>query len=177
MPIELIRPQRSMEHEFMATVEAFRAVGEHHFVDEPILVEQGFSAYVAWLERGERGELKSDGFVAWSAFWAVEQSAGELVGISSLRHELSPWMAEYGGHIGYRIRPACRRSGVGTQVLSMTLRRAAKRGIAHVLLICESENVASIGVIRNNGGVFEREVALEGRARRRYWVPASDAAI
>lgn len=177
MPLELIRPHRSMQHQFMAFVEEFRSAGEHHFVDEPVLVEQGFSAYVGWLERGERGELIADGLVAWSAFWAVEQSTGEVVGISSLRLELSPWMAEYGGHIGYRVRPTFRLKGFATELLSLTLGQAAKNGMARALLVCEPENVASIGVILNNGGVFEREVSFEGHARRRYWVPANDAAV
>ena len=159
----------------MQMVEEFRSVGEHRFIDEPPLVNEGFIPYLAWLERGERGELQDERLVPWSAFWAVGQRAGELVGVSSLRHKLSPWMAEYGGHIGYRVRPALRGKGLGTQILALTLQRAAARGISRALIVCEPENVGSIKVILKNGGIFEREVQLQGSVRRRYWVRTSDS--
>lgn len=31
--------------------------------------------------------------------------AGEIVGRTSIRHELNAWLASYGGHVGYGIRP------------------------------------------------------------------------
>jgi predicted acetyltransferase len=140
-------------------------------VQEEVLASEGFAAYLAWLQRGERGEL--EGFAPWSAFWAIEPQSSKLVGISSLRHSLGPWMAEFGGHIGYRVHPQYRRRGYGTEVLRQTLTEAAKRNINPALVLCAPEHLGSQGVLRNAGAVFERKTVDEGLVRLRYWVPTS----
>jgi predicted acetyltransferase len=170
MHLDLINPTLAREHEFMAMIEEFLAVGEHEYVYEEVLFGKGFAAYVEWLLQGERGELQ--GLVPWSAYWAVERSSGALVGMSSLRHDLSPWMARFGGHIGYRVRPSSRRLGAGTAILDLTVQRARARGIDPVLVVCTPENVGSQGVLRKNGAVFDKEVSTEGVRLNRYWIPA-----
>jgi predicted acetyltransferase len=168
MRLELSAPDPALEREFMALVEEFRAAGEHRFVDEDVLVREGFAAYLAWLERGTRGEVP--GCVPWRSLWAFEPG-GRLVGLASLRHPLDGWMTEFGGHIGYRVRPAERRRGVGTRILAAALARAAALGIAQAIVVCEVDNAGSIGVLRANGAVFDREVEAGGLRLNRYRVP------
>jgi predicted acetyltransferase len=167
--LELVAPGASREAGFLAMADEFRAAGEAHFIDEPVLVEDGFAAYLDWLERGRRGEL--EGFAPWQALWAVDAADGRLVGVASLRHPLTLWMAEYGGHVGYRVRPADRRRGLGTRILALALERAAGLGIDPALVVCEPGNAGSIGVLRANGAVHERDVEVDGRVRGRWLVP------
>lgn len=174
MRLELISPSLSHEADFMAMVDEFMEVGEREYVYEDVLFGEGFAQYVDWLSRGERGEL--DGLSPWSAYWAVDSSSGSLVGISSLRHRLSPWMSQFGGHIGYRVRPSMRRMGIGTNLLQLTLLQASARGIARALVVCTPDNLGSQGVLRKNGAVFEAEVSTEGHRLLRYWV-STDAAL
>jgi predicted acetyltransferase len=171
--IELRNPTLSLESEFMAMTAEFRQAGEGHFVDEPVLVTNGFRAYLRWLEAGERGEV--EGLVPWSAYWAWDRDTRRIVGVSSLRCDLSPWMAEYGGHVGYRVRPTARRRGIGTRILELTLQEARKRGIERALIVCLVDDLASQGVLRNNGALFEREVERNGTRLRRYWVHTDGA--
>lgn len=148
-----------MVHEaaFTAMVREFVEAGERDYVFEDVLFNQGFAEYVHWLVQGERGELP--GLAPWSAYWAVETESAELVGLSSLRHTLSPWLAEFGGHIGYRVRPSARRRGLGSALLSLTLQRADGRGITQALVVCTPESVGSQGVLRRNGAVFDARCA------------------
>jgi predicted acetyltransferase len=169
--IELRPPDRRLEREFMAMVDEFRAAGEQRYVDEDVLVRHGFATYLDWLARGARGELA--GMAPWQALWAVED--GRLLGIASLRHPLTPWMAEFGGHIGYRVRPAERRRGVGARMLALALERAAALGVAEAIIVCEPGNAGSIGVLRANGAVLDREVVADGLRLNRYRVPTGAA--
>jgi predicted acetyltransferase len=99
---------------------------------------------------------------------------GELVGRTSIRHTIDhPFLNEYGGHIGYAVRPQFRRRGYATAILRLSLARAHELGIEQALVTCDDDNARSAATIENCGGVFERMVTFEGVPRRRYWVPTS----
>jgi predicted acetyltransferase len=167
--LSLICPSEELGEQFLEMADEFRLAGEAHYLDEETL-SQGLSRYVEWLRAGERGQNLPSNLVPWTAFWAV--SGTQLVGISSLRHWLSPWMAEFGGHIGYRIRPNARRRGLGTQLLRLTLSKALELGINPALIVCAPENVASVAIIQRNGGLYDRETKRDDGVRlHRFWVP------
>ena len=96
---------------------------------------------------------------------------GELVGRVSIRHHIDhPFLAEYGGHIGYATRPAYRRLGYATAMLRLSLQRVRAYGVDQALLTCDDNNAASAATIERCGGVFfERLVTLNDVPRRRYW--------
>jgi len=97
---------------------------------------------------------------------------GELVGRSSIRHHIDhEFLAEYGGHIGYAVRPGYRRRGYATKILRRSLERARELGIEQALLTCDDNNAASAATIERCGGVFERITMFNDTPRRRYWVP------
>lgn len=79
-------------------------------------------------------------------------------------------MAEYGGHIGYRVRPFERRKGYGTQILKLALNKVKEYEFERILIVCEPHNLGSIGVIKKNGGMFERQVSIEETLLNRYWI-------
>ena len=95
-----------------------------------------------------------------------------VVGRVSVRHELTPFLAEHGGHVGYAVRPAFRRRGYATALLAYALDLARAQGIEPVLVTCDADNVASAAVIGRSGGTFERLAqASDGLPpKRRYWI-------
>lgn len=131
---------------------------------------QPFSALVDRLNDASQGVGLPDGFVAHSTYWLIEE--GELLGVSNLRHALTPALQQCGGHIGYGVRPSAQGRGVGKELLRQTLLRAEEMGIARVLLTCAKDNVASSRIILANGGVLEDEIVdpQTGRATSRYWI-------
>jgi predicted acetyltransferase len=114
------------------------------------------------------GTPRPEGFVPMTTLWWVD--GDEYLGRLSIRHELTPWLHEFGGHIGYVVRPAGRRRGNASAMLAAARPFARDLGIDPALLTCDDTNVASRRVIESNGGVFEdqREDKL------RFWVPTSD---
>jgi predicted acetyltransferase len=92
-----------------------------------------------------------------------------VVGRISLRHALTPWLLEVGGHIGYAVRPSARGRGYATRALALMLPVAAAHGIDPVLITCDDTNVASRKVIEANGGVLEDN----RNGKLRFWVPTT----
>lgn len=108
------------------------------------------------------------GFVP--ATFLVAEVDGEIVGRTSVRHELDEWLARFGGHIGYGVRPAHRRRGHATEILRQSLVVARAAGVDRALLTCDDDNVASAATIERCGGVLESVVQDGEVAKRRYWI-------
>lgn len=127
--------------------------------------ERTVQLYADW----EVGENLPDGYVPAYSLAAVVD--GELVGRTSIRLELTDYLATRGGHIGYAVRPAYRRRGHATEILRQSVLLANKHGIERVLVTCDDSNIGSATVIERGGGVLESIVddATEGRYRR-YWI-------
>ncbi len=132
-------------------------------------------AYVVRADNFQRGLDMPSGWV--SATVLIAEAGGHLVGRVSIRHELNAFLAEFGGHIGYAVRPAFRRHGYATDILRQSLRIAQRLGIERALVTCDVDNVGSAKVIEKCGGVFEG--VAPGRdavtARRRYWIDCAAA--
>jgi predicted acetyltransferase len=76
-------------------------------------------------------------------------------------------LREYGGHVGYEVRPTARRQGHATRMLREVLPHVRALGIESALLTCDEDNVASARVIVAAGGVLEDRRGV----KLRYWVP------
>lgn len=93
-----------------------------------------------------------------------------IIGMIDLRHRLNDFLAEYGGHIGYSVRPGERRKGVATRMLAEVLQIARDSGMRRVLVTCDAGNEASRRTIERCGGVFERTTRHEGMTILRFWI-------
>lgn len=130
--------------------------------------EEGFADFVAYLrDDAIPGSARPTGHVPQSTWWLVEGE--EYLGRISVRHELTRWLRELGGHIGYEVRPSARRRGHATTMLRAVLPHAHALGIDPALLTCDEDNVASAKVIEAAGGVFEDRRGV----KLRYWVPTT----
>ena len=129
----------------------------------------GFARFVRWrLDRARDDSPRPTGHVPSTFFWVIDDEEPDTyLGSISVRHELTPFLLEVGGHIGYSIRPGARRRGVATEALRLVLPHAAALGIDPALLTCDVDNIGSAKVIEANGGVLEDVRGV----KRRYWVP------
>ncbi|GLX67780.1 GNAT family N-acetyltransferase [Paenibacillus glycanilyticus] len=139
----------------------------------PWVVEQDpsdFAAMIQWLEDQERGIGIADDRVPHSTYWLAADD-GRVVGAVNIRHALTPWLMDRGGHIGYGIRPSARRQGYATQMLDLSLEKIRELGVQRVLVCCDDWNVGSAKTILNNGGVEDDHfVEEDGNVIRRFWI-------
>lgn len=98
------------------------------------------------------------------------QEDKRIIGAINIRHDLNEYLFNFGGHIGYGIRPSERKKGYASLMLSMALPIAKELGINEVLITCDKNNIGSAKTIINNGGVLENEVSGDGEITQRYWL-------
>ena len=131
------------------------------------LLETQFEDYVQLLLDREYRPLK--GFVPQSDYWLIAE--GVYAGTIDLRHYLTEALEQFGGHIGYRIRPTMRKKGYGTLQLQLLLPKAWGMGFERVLITCDDNNWGSIKIIEANGGILQDKVDNNrGVLTRRYWI-------
>jgi predicted acetyltransferase len=127
---------------------------------------EAFAVYVARMAGSDDdASWLPEGIVPASFYWWVEGDT--YLGRLSIRHSLTQWLLDFGGHIGYVVRPSARRQGHATRMLGAALPIAASLGLDPVLLTCDDTNEPSRRVIEANGGVFEDQRG----EKLRYWVP------
>lgn len=132
--------------------------------------------YEEWLDF--RGREEKKGRRPSHTWLAVRKSDGRVVGIVNYRSPLTEFLLQYGGNIGYCIRPSERRKGYAKEMLRLTLGKCREAGEEKILITCDKGNVASERTIRANGGVLENEVEDKvglGKAGviQRYWIALS----
>ena len=130
-----------------------------------------FGAYIQRVSDYARGENLIQGHVA--ATFLVAEVSGDIVGRVSIRHELNEFLTNFGGHIGYMVRPAFRMKGYASEMLRQALLVAKGFGIQPLLITCNDDNIGSIKVIEKHGGALENKVDDNGRLLRRYWIDNS----
>lgn len=75
------------------------------------------------------------------------------MGYGKLRHHLNEKLRQYGGHIGYIIRPTERGKVYGTILLSKLLSEARNKMIPEVLITCDEDNARSRRVSESNNKI------------------------
>jgi predicted acetyltransferase len=174
--LELASPAMRWQAAYRAYIDSFEAAGEQRIPGGSglELARADFAAFVQRLQDDERGVGLKPGIVPSSQYWLLRHDAdGETVlGVSSLRHALTPALEDVGGHIGYSIRPSERRRGYGTRILALTLQYARAFGLERVLITCDTDNTGSARVIEKNGGVLVSEGYSDLTKTRvsRYWI-------
>jgi predicted acetyltransferase len=109
--------------------------------------------------------VRPEGWVPSTHLWWVD--GDRFLGRLHIRHRLTPFLIQEGGHICYHVIPPARRRGHATAMLHAALPVAAQLGLDCVLITCDIGNVGSRRTIETNGGLFHDQ--REGKLR--YWVP------
>lgn len=166
--IDLEKPAHKYMRSFRDFVDEMLAIGEElweGYVPMPGESDQDF------VERQLQREVQpSPSQVPDSVYWAILQ--GQVVGRISLRHQLNEALRNYGGHIGYEVRPSYRRQGIATEMLRQILQTPKAQEIGRLLLTCSPDNIGSNKTILTNGGVLEQTIFVEAieEDRHHYWI-------
>lgn len=175
--LKLVIPSLEYKNEVMA------------FLDEVNLIDKGYpwqyagmsklkncNSYEEWIkdkENEKNGINLPNGYVPASTYLLVRTNDNKVIGICNIRHTLSVFLLNYGGHIGYTIRPSERRKGYGIIQLEKALEKCNDLNIDKVLITCNEENIASAKTIEKCYGEYENTVHMRDETLRRYWITLS----
>ncbi|UED86461.1 GNAT family N-acetyltransferase [Streptomyces profundus] len=173
----LITPRSALRNTFLDAVREFRSEGRGTASDDTMLGRDIalhgdrwqepaiFDEYVRRLIADAKADTaRPAGMVPSTTLWFAEGDV--FLGRISIRHQLTPRLMEWGGSIGYDVRPSARGRGNGRTMLRATLPHAWGLGLDPVLVTCDTDNIASRKVIEAAGGVFEDKRG----DKLRYWI-------
>jgi len=172
--MELIEPSLELESQFFEMVKEFKSEGRDKIDGIGSIDIENFTDSVQKEKNHSKGIGLPDGWVPASTYWLICQN--HIIGTCNLRHELNDCLREFGGHVGYSIRPSERRKGFGMQILKLLLNKAQNLGVVRILVTCYDNNIASIRVIERNGGILADKVNNDNSEipTRRYWIDLAD---
>ena len=136
---------------------------------------QEYDDYKEWLQviinELDKNKL-APGRVCATTYFTVRKSDNRILGIINIRHELNDYLLNFGGHIGYSIRPTERRKGYGNKQLQLGLEKCTNLDIKKVLITCREVNVGSAKTIESCNGQLENIVynPTEEENFKRYWI-------
>ena len=154
-----------------------------YFSKNESVVVSGFKKndnYSDWVKRldDERNGIVRDDRVPASVYFLM--NGDRIIGCISIRHNLNNEMLkEFGGHIGYNIRPSERYKGYGTKMLYFALFKCRELGLSDVMVTCKKDNIGSMKIIENNGGKLYKEIFVpeEDDIFKIYWINVYEALL
>ena len=126
-----------------------------------------------WLKFNKEMETTTNLNYSKSLQYGLFNLENRLIGLIQIRLELKGYLIEFGGHIGYCVRPSERRKGYAKIMLQSALEVCKQRGLNKVLITCLERNIASAKTIEACGGIFEKIVYDDKNYQanmKRYWI-------
>ena len=170
--LKLVWPCAELKERALEYREEFLRSGETELHGAALFDEMDFEPWLELTVRNRRAETARTDWVQSSTFFVVRECDDRIIGMVDIRHRLNGFLASFGGHIGYGVRPSERRKGYAGEILRMALAYARGNiGLERVMIACYKDNEGSWRTILANGGRLEREfVHADGRTVQVYWV-------
>lgn len=165
--LKLVKLEEQYYPQLMEMMDEWTAAGEK--IVPYAIRRTDYHEYKKYRESLEVSENIA-GMVPDSTYFCLDTDRNIFVGAVNIRHYLNDGLLLNGGHIGDGVRPSERRKGIATNMIALALEKCRDLGIDRVLLVCNKSNIASAKSIRNNGGVPENEVVVDGITEQRYWI-------
>lgn len=131
---------------------------------------KNYDLWLSGMQNRHSGKDLPEGYVRENFYLCYD--GARLIGVFSLKFELTEFLLNYGGHIGYATRPSERNRGLATQMLKQGLELSKEFGLKDILCVCDYDNYASERVILKNGGIFENELYDPNQevTVKRFWI-------
>ncbi|GAA0086373.1 GNAT family N-acetyltransferase [Clostridium sp. CTA-7] len=168
--LKLVFPSEEFREEWQDIITEIENVKERI---TPFALKGEATNYNEYLKNAKNNSLGvnlQDDRVPSDIFFLVNNKSKRILGAIDIRYSLNDYLYNYGGNIGYGIRPTERKKGYATEMLKLALDICRETGMDKVLITCKSSNVASAKTMIKNGAVLENEVLENDILIQRYWI-------
>lgn len=160
MKFKLAAPTLDHKRQAQEFIDEFRAAGSemHGFAD----LQNNRDCYALWIKQlsKDRMQAPNEGRVPAETYFLIgceDDGTERIIGIVNIRLCLNANLWEFGGHIGYSIRPSERQKGYNKINLYLAICVCKLHRIPAVVLDCKKDNLGSAKTIQALGGVLLRE--------------------
>ena len=110
-------------------------------------------------------------------FLLIRENDNKIIGSINVRWNISLKKLEFGGHIGYGIRPTERNKGYNKINLYLGLVEANNLNLDRIKVSCYHDNIASDKTIKSLGGVLEKSEIdpYDGMLTNCYWINVKES--
>jgi len=110
-------------------------------------------------------------------FLLIRANDNKIIGTINIRWNLTEKMKQFGGNVGYGIRPTERRKGYNKVNLYLGLIEDQKLGLDKVMLDCDVKNLGSDKTILALGGILKRTEVdpYNGILTNVYWINVDES--
>jgi predicted acetyltransferase len=165
--LKLKRASAEFADAFVVMRNAFIAAGEDEWTGGATIAHANPGAYLEIIRSWSEGQnLPPNWGPAECYLILVDDSV--VVGQIDVRHPITEYLHQWGGHIGYHVHPGYRNRGVATWALRAALDILASKGVTEAILTCAHDNESSIRVIEKCGGL-----RIADSTRRRFSIRTS----
>ena len=128
------------------------------------------------LNRQKEEYAKKIGKCQSKTYLLIRENDNRIIGAINVRWNLPENMKQFGGNIGYGIRPTERRKGYNKINLYLGLIEAQKLGLDRVMLDCDVNNLGSVKTMQALGGKLERTEVdpSDGILTSVYWFDVNE---
>ena len=137
--------------------------------------------YEEWLDNNiklhDESYALEKGLVPSYTYFFVREDDNKIVGMIDLRLGLNEYLRNFGGHIGYSIRPTERKKGYNKINLYLVLQEAQRYNLDKVLITCADSNEGSKKTILSLGGDYEKNTFDESdnETMELYWIDVNES--
>ena len=138
-------------------------------------------SYEEWLKKLEvykdKDSALENGWVHAVTYFLIRESDNKIIGMINIRLELNDYLRNFGGHIGYGIRPTERRKGYNKINLYLGLLKCQEFRLDKVMISCNVHNLGSDKTIKAFDGELEKiEVdPNDNELTNVYWIDVDKA--
>jgi len=170
--LELRKPTATMEAQAMEYKAEHLLASEAELHGGSLLEKLDYAAWLQLVEANRSPATANPSWVVSDTFFVVRVSDERIIGMVDIRHTLNDFLAAFGGHIGYGVRPSERRRGYATAILRLALQYAKETiGLTRVMVACYADNEGSWRTIERCGGQLARTfVHTDGQTVQVYWI-------
>ena len=165
--LKLEKIRLDMEKSYLCFIDEWKKYNEKIIPVSAQLDGEKYSEFVAYTKNMETNA--PSGFVnATTLFLTLDD---EIIGAISIRHSLNKYLFDFGGHIGYGIKPSKRKCGYAKSMVKMSFQILKELGLTTVLITCYTHNIGSAKTIESLGGILENISTDENNIQyKRYWL-------
>jgi len=147
MSLKLIFPNKEHKEEWYRIVKEIEDRNERITPYALKGESEDYDSYLKNAENNSKGLNLEKDRVPSDIYFLVKENENRILGAIDIRYSLNDYLYNFGGHIGYGIRPSERKKGYAAIMLGLALGKVRESGLDKILITCNKENIGSTKTI------------------------------